>query len=319
MQVFSSDYVARIEAAYNRMPEHLRPLLYEVVCAPHNAELRAEIEEYVAELHPDDAPRYIERLRESHDQGPAFQNTYHELVMGHLLREQGFLPRYDQTILINGKPRTPDWEVPETPRSPRFLCDVFTVNPEQQRARRDADVRDLTSRIGVIPLGVALMMDRDSSTPYDPQQNAATARHVERWLRTGVSEGSTFAAGGFTFVVIAISERFTRVQFIAPVTSFWGDDEPLTRTIEEKVSKYRDAGLPIVVAVFADFLTAVGVEEVQRAISGDRRSPGVFSRDALSAVLWITRVNGTWRVRPFCNTAARAPLSEVLFTAEAPV
>ncbi|HKR64302.1 MAG TPA: hypothetical protein VJZ00_11275, partial [Thermoanaerobaculia bacterium] len=112
MTVFSTDYVSRIDTTYSRMPVRLRPLLYRVVCAPENAALRAEIEEYVAELHPDDAPRYIDRLQKSHDQGPAFQNTYHELVAGHLLRTLGFSPRYDPTIIIGGKPRTPDWDVP---------------------------------------------------------------------------------------------------------------------------------------------------------------------------------------------------------------
>jgi hypothetical protein len=319
MKVFSPDYVARIDAAYNRMPEHLRPLLYRVVCAPENAELRAEIEEYVADLHLDDARRSIERLQESHDQGPAFQNTYHELVAGYLLREQGFLPRYDPTILIDGKERTPDWDVPATPRSPRFLCDVFTVNPEQQRARREADVRDLTTRLGAIPIGVALLMQQDTSTVYDAKQNAATVRAIERWLRDEAVEGAAFSAGGFTFSVIAVSSSYTHVQFLAPMTSFWVAEDPLVKTIEEKVSKYRGAGLPIVIAVFADFLTGVGAEEVQRAISGDGRRAGVFSRESLSAVLWITRATGTWTVRPFCNPAARIPLSEDLFATAVPI
>lgn len=314
MTVFSSDFVTSVDATYNRMPVHLRPLLYRVVCAPENAALRAEIEEYVAELHPDDAPRYIKRLQKSKDQGPAFQNTYHELVAGHLLRTLGFLPRYDPTIIIDGKERTPDWDVPATAVSPRFLCDVFTVNPEQERAKRDADLADLTSRLGAIPIGVALMIDRDRSGSYDPKQNAATVRHVERWLQSGVSKGAMTSIGGFTFSVISISSKFTHVQYLSSITPFWGDDDPLTRSIEEKVSKYRGAGLPVVVAVFADFLTAVGLEEVERAIRGNGRSPGVFSREALSAILWVSRVNGSWTIRPFCNAAARDSFAPEWFT-----
>ena len=313
MTVFSTNYVSRIDTTYSRMPVHLRPLLYRVVCAPENAALRAEIEEYVAELHPDDAPRYIDRLQKSHDQGPAFQNTYHELVAGHLLRTLGFSPRYDATIIIGGKPRTPDWDVAATAASPQFLCDVFTVNPEQQRAKTDADLRDLTSRFGAIPIGVALMIERDPAASYDPKQNASTARNVERWLRGGVSKGASTSIDGFTFSVIATSSKFTHVQFIAPVTTFWGDDDPLVRTIEEKVSKYRGAGLPIVIAIFADFLTAVGLDEVERAIRGNARGSGVFSNEALSAILWVSRVNGSWATRPFSNPGARHRLPSELF------
>jgi hypothetical protein len=313
MTVFSTDYVSRIDTTYCRMPVHLRPLLYRIVCAPENAALRAEIEEYVAELHPDDAPRYIERLQKSHDQGPAFQNTYHELVAGHLLRTLGFRPRYDATIIIGGKPRTPDWDVPATTAAPQFLCDVFTVNPEQHRAKGDADLRDLTSRLGAMPVGVALMIERDPAVSYDPKQNASTVRNVERWLRGGVREGASTSIGGFTFSVIANSSKFTKVQFIAPVTSFWGDDDPLVRTIEEKVSKYRGAGLPIVIAIFADFLTAVGLDEVDRAIRGSGRGSGVLSNEALSAILWVSRVNGSWTIRALCNGGARQRLSPELF------
>ena len=313
MTVFSTDYVSRIDTTYSRMPVYLRPLLYRVVCAPENAALREEIEEYVAGLHPDDAPRYIDRLQKSHDQGPAFQNTYHELVAGHLLRTLGFSPRYDPTIIIGGKPRTPDWDVAATDVSPQFLCDVFTVNPEQQRAKTDADLRDLTSRLGAIPIGVALMIELDRAASHDSKQSASIARNVERWLRGGVSEGATTSIGGFTFSVIATSSNFTHVQFIAPVTSFWGDDDPLVRTIEEKVSKYRGAGLPIVIAIFADFLTAVGLDEVERAIRGNGRGLGVFSDEALSAILWTSRVNGSWYVRAFCNPGARHRLSPELF------
>lgn len=313
MTVFSPNYVSRIDTTYSRMPVHLRPLLYRVVCAPENAALRAEIEEYVAELHPDDAPRYIDRLQKSHDQGPAFQNTYHELVAGHLLRTLGFSPRYDATIIIGGKHRTPDWDVAATDVSPQFLCDVFTVNPEQQRAKSDADLRDLTSRLGSIPIGVALMIERDRAVSYDAKQNAATARNVERWLRGGVSKGASTSIDGFTFSVIATPSKSTHVQFIAPVTTFWGDDDPLVRTIEEKVSKYRGAGLPIVIAIFADFLTAVGLDEVERAIRGNGRGSGVFSNEALSAILWVSRVNGSWATRPFSNPGARHRLPCELF------
>ncbi|HKR66065.1 MAG TPA: hypothetical protein VJZ00_20200, partial [Thermoanaerobaculia bacterium] len=208
---------------------------------------------------------------------------------------------------------TPDWDVPATTASPQFLCDVFTVNPEQQRAKGDADLRDLTSRLGAIPIGVALMIERDPAVSYDPKQNASTARNVERWLRGGVSKGARTSIGGFTFSVIATSSKFTHVQFIAPVTSFWGDDDPLVRTIEEKVSKYRGAGLPIVIAIFADFLTAVGLEEVERAIRGNGHGSGVFSNEALSAILWISRVNGSWTIRAFSNPGARHPVAPELF------
>lgn len=313
MQVFTSEFIGQLKAAYGRVPEHLRPLLWQVACSPANAALRAEIEEYVAELHPDDVSRYIERLQKSNAQGPAFQNTYHELVAGHLLRKRGFAPRYDPTVVIAGKARTPDWEVPATPKTPQFLCDVFTANPEEQRAKRDAAVRDLTSRLNAIPIGVVLMMTTERGVAHEASKNAATARQVERWLGAGAAEGDSTSAGGFTFSVIRVSPEFTNVQFIAPVSTFWGDDDPLADTIKEKVAKYAGAGMPVVVAIFADFLTAVGIEEVERAIRGNGRASGVFSREALSAILWIRRVGESWDVRPFSNPAARQPLAEELF------
>jgi hypothetical protein len=313
MPVFTSEFIAQLNAAYARMPEHLRPLLWRVACSPANAALRAEIEEYVAELHPDDIPRYIERLQQSSAQGPAFQNTYHELVAGHLLRKRGLAPRYDPSVIIAGKVRTPDWEVPATPKTPQFLCDVFTANPDEQRAKRDAAVRDLTSRLNAIPIGVVLMMTAERGVAHDANQNAATARQVERWLRAGTADGDSTSAGGFTFSVIRVSPAFTNVQFIAPVSTFWGEDDPLSDTIKEKVAKYAGAGMPVVIAIFADFLTAVGIEEVERAIRGNSRASGVFSREALSAILWIKRAGEAWDMRPFSNPNARLPLAEELF------
>jgi hypothetical protein len=314
MQVFTSEFIAQLNAAYGPMPEHLRPLLWQIACSPANSAIREEIEECVAELHPDDVPRYIERLQKSNAQGPAFQNTYHELVAGHLLRKRGFAPRYDPTIVIAGKTRTPDWDVPATPETPQFLCDVFTANPEVQRAKGDAAVRDLTSRLGAIPVGVVLMITTGRDVAHEASKSAAkTARQVEHWLRAGAAEGDSTSAGGFTFSVIRVSPAFTKVQFIAPVSTFWVDDDPLAATIKEKVAKYAGAGMPVVVAIFADFLTAVGIEEVERAIRGNGRASGVFSREALSAILWIRRVGETWDMRPFSNPAARQPLAEELF------
>jgi hypothetical protein len=312
MSVFTPEFIAQLTANYARMPEHLRPLLYQVACAPHNAGMRAEIEGYVAELHPDDAPQYVERLQKSKAQGPAFQNTYHELVTGHLLRSLGFAPRYDQSVPVDGKVRTPDWDVPATPECPRFLCDVFTANPEEQRAKHDAGLRDLTSRVNAIPLGAILMIETEPDAVHDVARNAATARHVERWLADGAAPGASTSADGFTFFAVRSSSTYTHVQVIGPATSFWGDNDPLTDEIAEKVAKYAGAGLPFAVAIFANFFTAVGVDEIERAITGGNGRPGVFSHEALSAILWITGRSGAWRLRAFCNPNARQRLDERL-------
>ncbi|MCC6626546.1 MAG: hypothetical protein IT340_03980 [Chloroflexi bacterium] len=325
MPVFDDAFIANLRAQQERLPPYQRDLIYRVATSARLAWVRAEVEAWVAELAPATQTQVMPRLRTS----DLFASTYHELAVGHLLRQRGYLLDYERHVPGGA----PDWYAWREGHGPVFLVEVLTRESPTEDVRQQHAVADLVGRLQAIPLDVAIGIDTlHGQAELTPRRNKQVVREVRRWLEADQTDvGAHLALNDIRFEVVLRDRGYSMVQCIGPVEIFFVNPAPLRGVIEAKVSKYKAAGIPLVVAVVADPRTGYGLDSVMDVVLGQEsvtltvrepdskiigqrlgRSPdGLFSdegRRALSAVVWVWRGDSEWQMQALHNPTAQHPL-----------
>lgn len=333
MLVFTDEWKQKVIDRYKHLKDHNKPDIYFVAVSEQNEQLRLEIEESVAALPPSAQKGVVTRLRSPSN----FTHTYHELVVGRLLRQLGYAVEYE----VNVGGRTPDWYVNARGEIPAFVLEVFTANVSDERAAEMRAVKTLWGWLREIPItGVAIYVEiTERKITCDDKRGKRIARAVRQWLKNTPPIGSRLDFDEFTFEVIYYNPSYTSLQIAGPGSGFMVNKEPVRINFREKIRKYRrilaDKNLPLVVGVVADFMTGVRFDSFLEVMYGSeainyahneatgevrgarlaRMTDGLFHREpALSAAVWVERdVSGVWKMRAIHNQQAAHPLPITTF------
>ena len=118
MTVFTAQWVKDLRSHSETFPIHRRPPAYFIATDAELRPTREEIEQWVQDLPPHSQKILIPRLQSSEN----FRQTYHELVVGGLLKERGLRIEYERDI--DGK--TPDWYVSTNDGAQSLIVDGLT-------------------------------------------------------------------------------------------------------------------------------------------------------------------------------------------------
>jgi len=111
-----------------------------------------ELEKFVADL-PKESQEKIEPMLKGRNRN----STYHELIVGNMIKRLGYQLEYEKQI--GGK--TPDWYVHPMDEIPAFIVEVFTDNISADMASRLQQKYDLSYRLGQISIGVEVYIRYD--------------------------------------------------------------------------------------------------------------------------------------------------------------
>jgi hypothetical protein len=334
MKVFTDEWKQQISERYKHLREHKKPFIYFVATNDHFQQMRLEIEESFAALHPSAQNIVITKLRSPKN----FTHTYHELVAGKLLRHLGYTAEYE--VDIGGL--TPDWYAHARGDIPAFVLEVFTANVSNKRAAELRAVKNLWGWLQEIPVvGVALYIEINQiEVKCDDKRGKELARTVQNWLNTKPPVNSRLDYDDFSFEVFHYNPSYTSLQLAGPGSSFMVNKEPVRINFKEKIHKYRkvlaEKNFPLVVGVVADFMTGVSFDsfldllfgseainyscnELTEEVRGSRLtrlSDGLFHREpALSAAAWVEKgLSGEWQIKCIHNPQAILPLPISAFT-----
>jgi hypothetical protein len=256
------------------------------------------------------------------------------------LRSRGLQLAYEPEL----NEQTPDWLVCHAQSNYRFILEILSSNPSDDRVSRDNDWDRFRLRLEALP-GDALLYVQQPDPDDDAEivsgaptvaRQKQIVREVGRWLQSGPVEGAKLLVDGMIINFLGSGEPGMGVKYSPGAVTFWVDGEPLKEAIKEKASKYRaltqSIQVPLVVGVVPDYRTGRGMDEVREAALGTsktvlvrpageeeyrqhcyREANGLFSRyPNLSAVLLseFGYVGMTHQV--LRNPRATYPLPEVL-------
>jgi len=271
-RVFTPDWVERQKQRYSNSPAHSRPHLYGLWVEERAQSLRDRIEAWVAPLTSEEQAEVIPRLRD----GNQFQQAYNELAVGDSLRSRGLQLAYEPEL--NGQ--TPDWLVCHAENNFRFILEILSSNPSEDRVSRDNEWDRFRLRLEALPGDALLYLQQpDPDDDAEMVSGAPTVarqkqivRDVGRWLQSGPVEGAKFPVDGMTISYLGSGRPGMGVKCSPGIVAFWVDGEPLKEAIKEKASKYRtlteSMQVPLVVGVVPDFRTGRGMDEVSEAALG---------------------------------------------------
>lgn len=330
MCVFSEEWVQQIKKRYERCEDFQRPPLRVVATDPKLQPMRDQIESWVKNLSEEQQKKVIQNLRSTEN----FLHTYHELVVGSLLKDFEFLPEYEKDL--NGQ--TPDWYVSTEENDPPFIVEVFTSNVSDTQRGDELQTRDLQGRLRQIPLDFGLHISlNDEIVELTPRLNKKIANDIRKWLiQNNPSVEVELNLEELTAKVISRDRGYTGVQYAGFSKGFGVNPKPLRKNIEDKVAKYKmliaSIKMPLVIAVVADFLTGFGSDELKDVLFGQevfnvtfnkktmehvnqtvsQKNNGLFlEKPLLSAAIWIWQEYfSEWKMKTFVNPIAQNPLSE---------
>jgi len=333
MQVFTDEWVAQLKERYGTRPAYQKPRNYFLAVEDYNQGIRLRIEEWVAALPAPVHHNLIQRLRSPKN----FIHTYHELVVGDLLRRKGFDLEYEK----EKDGLTPDWFVRAKGGIPAFVLEVFTSDLSLNRSSEQKQIRQLRSRLEEIPVGVALHVRSERlNVSVDDRRCKDISDRVRRWLMENEpSEGAQLELDEFTFHVARVNKQYPNVQPIGPSTAFAVNRESLRKNLHAKIKKYRkvvkDRALPLVIGVIADFGTGLTLDDLETELQGrivdniitdstgmvvgreiNKMDDGLFTMEPfLSAVVWVERVaSEAWVMKAIHNTSAMNALPDGALT-----
>jgi len=330
MRIFTEEAVEDVRR-HERLPEFQRPSYYYFVTSPHYQTMRDEIESWVGELVADGLTEdAFRKLRGDLTSRENWQQAYHELVIGSLLRRRGCQVEYSKPVCG----MTPDWYVHPRGGGPALVVEVFTQNASKATAAVQAQTCELLGRLKLIQADFGLHVYFSPAADPSPPANKRTAREISDWLETDPAVGARMTLAGVDFEVLAKGCGWRSVEICAGGNAEYVDIERLRHNIEDKMGKYkcicRKSGVALVVAVVADpssgisfrsFLNALlGREAVviryekatgkTVAVEQKRASDGVAASadPVLSAVLWADGSPGAWGLTAIYNPNALYPL-----------
>lgn len=314
MFIYTAEFVDKLNKRFAQKPPYQQSTIYRIATEPHWENLRQEIERWVSQF-PNDASKnvVISRLRSPEH----FEQTYNELVVGQIFRDKGYAIEYEKEIVPN---TTPDWYIYPRINTPTFIVEVLTSMPPEERTKQDQKWHELTERLKKIPMGIGLSIfplpvpsiDHNMLNSRDIKQ---IVDQVHTWLLATPELKDTIEISGIRFGVIHKSATFKTIQ-TAITGTFWGRSAETKQNIRDKVKKYETLclqGIPIVVAVMANFLAGFDREDLETIISdGEGIFTGRKPLECLSAILWASNRPGqpnSIASTIYGNANAKVPLS----------
>jgi len=336
MQVFTDEWVRRIRSRYERLPSYQRPYIYSIATSDACQTMRAEIEEWIADLPQVSQKSLIRKLQSPEN----FMQTYHELAVGNILKRLGYQVEYEKSIAD----LTPDWYVQPRGEMPAFIVEVFTANISDIMSCKERQVRDLLGRLQRIPIGVVLRIKfYRTEVTLDPRLNKRITKKIQQWLTDNAPPvGAQLCLGGIIFEIIHRDVSYPNVRFIATGEIFRVNPRPLLKNLEAKIRKYKklftEAGIPLVIAVVADPRTGLGLDDLVDVLFGQEAVEVFFEKSTgaiigqgptrmadgllrktipeLSAIVWVWEFLGEWRIKAVHNQKAVNPLPANAFGEE---
>ena len=335
MLVFTESWLFELAQRYRNHKRYTKPFVYFVATEDEFYPIREEIEKWVAIL-----PEHLQKKAIANLQAEkSFQQTYHELVIGSLLRALGLQTEYEKVF----SEQTPDWYVSMYDRSQCFIVEVFTENISQSAKSRDSRLFDLHGRISELPFDIALNLHVPfdwNAVSLDSRRSKIITDRLEKWLADGNPQiGDELPLEEFSFEVFCRDRGYSHVLLNLPPRHFWVIPQPLSENIQAKIRKYKDLitlnKIPFVVAVLAEFRTGYDTAELENVLFGQeifdlasdsttkqvtkqaarRKNNGLFmEKPLLSGVIWAGRPNmGKWAMKSYLNPSARNPLPAIVF------
>ena len=266
--VFVGEWLAQLKARFEHRPCYMTKHIFRVATWKSYESRRREIEEWVTSFTEPTRAKLIKRLRssENHD------HTYHELVIGMLLRDADLSISYEETV--GGL--TPDCYVRWPDGHPAMMVEVVSVDPPPDLVARQRAVSELTARLDELPIGVALgiSITRSCLTP-DSAAISRFVQSVKQWL-TDVAPpvGAERNIDGVGVVVFAYDSGYKHAATSGLLPLYWVDGLALAETLSAKAKKYRDVAesqsLPLVVGLVTDSGSGHDVRTVSAVLNGDR-------------------------------------------------
>jgi hypothetical protein len=323
--IFTNEWVEELVARYGK-PGTVTPALFNFVTGERWQRLRDVVDARLNGL----ADECREKFLLNFTNPDTFRTAYNELAVAGPFIDRNFRIEYERTT--DGL--TPDWFVEATDGT-TFLLEVFSRATSKELESWEIQTMDLWNRLGQIPVPVGLFIrcsDPLQRPRLDSGVNKQIAAEVADWLTSADRPRASdrFEALGLSFEITYYNSKRSHVAVAGPSSgAYMVGNEPVRRAIETKVKKYeklcRENDLPLVVGIAPSFGSAIGEEDLEHVLFGDRvmtvlsdgstsslvENNGVFARrNVLSAVI------GFWSDRPgaptrtFYNPAANIPLSK---------
>lgn len=317
LKIFSDEWVDSIKERYKQHKDYEKPEIYSIAVSDIAYSLRRELEEMFVLMSPTEQQEIIPRLR----QNEHFTNTYHELVVGHQLNKLGYTIEYNK----NFKGLTPDWYIHSKGECQDFIVEVFTTRyGGNERIKEDLQIKNLKGRLREIPVGAILTIRLDEHIVLDSRDYKQISKEIEQWLlQENPLTNQEYSGRGFTCHI----ERKSFYSKIYPIIihkNILVDTNPLRKTIEQKVAKYKKIGLPLVIAVATDpilgmllkseLLERIDAKRFDHKLRYGQLNEGLFwKKTSLSVVLLIGKGLGGWQMNAIYNPAAKKPLPDDTF------
>lgn len=308
-----------------RTEDAIKDSLYHLVTHPDNQNNRSQIQTWVDQLPPGAQSKIIPNLQNVE----TLIETYNELIIGDILRRQGYTIEYEKKI----DNLTPDWYVHGDSNNPPFLVEVFSYRISGHLKLFKKRVSDLRQRLMQIPIGVGLYIE---STPnpldalqinFSPARNKVLAKELLDWLNEKLSPNASKDFNDVRVEIVTWNSNFSGINLSGPAFVNWVGDGTLWDKIEAKVNKYSNIvkanNLPLIVAFISDFETSVGFEELENVTLGQptieiingrqvetRKPDGLFiAKPELSGASYAYNEAGVWELKTVLNPAATFPAS----------
>lgn len=314
MQVFTEDWLSKIQKQYERLPSYSRPITYHIAFSDRYKYLRSEIEEYLSLVPKESHDDLVARLRsEDH----IFQ-THRELAVGaQLVTTCQVSLKYEQKYKIDDNELTPDWTVCNDAGESLCVVEVITDNPSEDLVSKEHEEAYLYARLQEIEIGALLSVDINNTSILNQQLSARTVKNVEQWLQAKPVVKDTYDFEGINITLLEWNERYSQVQFFGSADAFLVNTYPLKNKIADKARKYKHVtrdGVPLMVAVYSEPRTGRGLDNLLKVLFGER---GLFvDTNYLSGVIWLYRdLTNSMRIHLVQNpnSAIKLPKELTLF------
>lgn len=315
MQPFDLKKIKQLEKQYGSKHEWEKPAIYHIGTDGGLAPDRKLIDEFLKCCPKETQDRLCPNLLKAKN----FSDTYHEIVVGHMLLQSGLMPVYEHVL-------TADWYVSPCGSEPGCYIEVLSYNLPPMKDT--LFLQELAFRVSEIP--VCAWITVAPGAGHEINQTDETAKQdfllIERWLTKGDWEqGQSKTTGAFVFRLERLFGRPGHVTLTRKSIASFINSGRLKSGIQEKVHKYGEAcwtaGYALLTAVFPSPFFGPDLEDAETIALGRttgygtdahhacptilRDRSGLFTPDGpLSGLVWLTPQDGNWSSRILLNEQA---------------
>jgi hypothetical protein len=333
MLVFTDEWIQQVREENERPGISFKPFVYPLATRDEYKTMREKIETWISSLPQPSQEALIPKLRLLEN----IDGALDELIIGYFMIMQGYQVEYEKAF----SNLTPDWYVKTNIDVPNFVIELFSKDISKAKESQLKQVGELTKRLQQIQCPIVLNMQiKNESIILNQKINKEIAYKVEQWLvQHNPHNDEYFELHGISFIVGSHDNELEHLLVLGPFLSDMVNPIPLRVKIEQKIRRYKEIilseKLPFVIGASADFLTALGIDDLTDVLYGTcvlhvrynkatkeilerrngRKNNGLFAeKPLLSAVIWLVNYDfDKWKISIFHNPNARYPLPESTF------